>query len=245
MRVRKQRSFVCPCGEPVTVRSDSPATTCFACSRKSAAEKIEHSLVEGQVFDKWTVRQRLDEKQGSSNLWLCQCSCGDFHKITATQLVLRKSRSCQKCAPKHLSIISGVCSKGHSIEKYGRLPGGRGTGNGACKGCVRDKYLQKTYGVTLAWYENKLEEQGGGCAICARPPKTKALAVDHNHRTGLVRGLLCMICNRKILGCIEKFRVCPQWVTVYLEKHDSANPLLHGEGWQVDIGRPPRKKRKK
>src|SRR5438552_1390720 len=56
-------------------------------------------------------------------------------------------------------------------------------------------------------YERRLKEQGGGCAICSRPPKrNKRLCVDHNHRTGLVRGLLCSVCNGRLLGRLERFR---------------------------------------
>lgn len=58
--------------------------------------------------------------------------------------------------------------------------------------------LLRKYGITLSEYESLLEEQGGVCAICASPPTTKRLAVDHCHTTGEVRGLLCERCNRGI-----------------------------------------------
>ena len=60
----------------------------------------------------------------------------------------------------------------------------------------RDSRLRKTYGITLADYDRMLKAQGGGCAICGRSPKTRALDVDHSHRTGKVRGLLCHRDNR-------------------------------------------------
>lgn len=46
----------------------------------------------------------------------------------------------------------------------------------------RDKYLQKKYGVTLDWYNQKLAEQGNGCAICGSKPVTRSLPVDHDHK---------------------------------------------------------------
>lgn len=50
-------------------------------------------------------------------------------------------------------------------------------------------------------YEAILAEQDGGCGICGRPPKSgKSLAVDHDHATGFVRGLLCFMCNKRVLG---------------------------------------------
>ena len=53
-------------------------------------------------------------------------------------------------------------------------------------------------GVSDAEYDRLLEAQNGGCAICGNPPKTRRLHVDHNHRTGRIRGLLCFRCNRAL-----------------------------------------------
>jgi len=55
-------------------------------------------------------------------------------------------------------------------------------------------------GLTLDAYHAMLYAQGGGCAICKRPPKTRRLHVDHDHATGKIRGLLCFTCNRYVLG---------------------------------------------
>ena len=66
----------------------------------------------------------------------------------------------------------------------------------------RDKYLRMTYGISIEVYGLMLKHQGGGCAICRKPPKPgKNLHVDHDHGPSKrVRGLLCHWCNRKILG---------------------------------------------
>jgi hypothetical protein len=55
-------------------------------------------------------------------------------------------------------------------------------------------------GLTQADYDRLLAAQGGVCAICERPPKTRRLHVDHDHKSGKVRGLLCFTCNRYVLG---------------------------------------------
>jgi hypothetical protein len=63
----------------------------------------------------------------------------------------------------------------------------------------RDKYLQRTFGISLDDYNSLLELQGGVCAICNQTCKSgRDLAVDHDHQTGQVRALLCMNCNRAI-----------------------------------------------
>jgi hypothetical protein len=63
----------------------------------------------------------------------------------------------------------------------------------------RNSKLRIRFGITLHDYERLLQEQGGVCAICRRAPadntKQRALAVDHCHQTGTIRGLLCGPCN--------------------------------------------------
>jgi hypothetical protein len=63
--------------------------------------------------------------------------------------------------------------------------------------------LQKAYGISGEDYSNLLTSQGGGCAVCGSLPKGNRLSVDHDHRTGEVRGLLCAPCNRA-LGYFER-----------------------------------------
>ena len=59
----------------------------------------------------------------------------------------------------------------------------------------RDKRLRDKYGITAADYAKMFKAQRGTCAICGRPPKKIQLAVDHDHKTKKVRGLLCFRCN--------------------------------------------------
>jgi hypothetical protein len=59
-----------------------------------------------------------------------------------------------------------------------------------------ERILQRKYGITAEDYSYMLEQQQGGCAICFQEnPTGNRLAVDHNHDTGEVRGLLCSRCN--------------------------------------------------
>jgi len=53
----------------------------------------------------------------------------------------------------------------------------------------------RRYGLTSVDYERMLTAQGGGCAVCGRPPAKNRLHVDHDHSTGKVRELLCTSCN--------------------------------------------------
>ena len=66
--------------------------------------------------------------------------------------------------------------------------------------------IEKKYGITRQDYEDMLAEQNGVCAICGKINRFDAfhqrLAVDHNHDTGNVRGILCTSCN-SALGMVD------------------------------------------
>lgn len=59
--------------------------------------------------------------------------------------------------------------------------------------------MLRNYGITMERYEELLLQQGGGCAICGAKPSGVAgrefLAIDHDHKSGQVRGLLCDLHN--------------------------------------------------
>lgn len=56
--------------------------------------------------------------------------------------------------------------------------------------------LKSKYGMTQEDYESLLSRQKGLCAVCELPNPEGRLRVDHCHKTGKVRGLLCNACNR-------------------------------------------------
>ena len=65
------------------------------------------------------------------------------------------------------------------------------------KKAMKDSYLKRTYGISLKDYNQKLIEQKHCCYICGIDELSvkNGLAVDHNHETGDIRGLLCVKCN--------------------------------------------------
>lgn len=68
----------------------------------------------------------------------------------------------------------------------------------------RRHILHRQFGITLETYETMLAAQGGKCALCsaAECPSGRLFAVDHDHETGAVRGLLCSGCNLAV-GVVE------------------------------------------
>lgn len=90
----------------------------------------------------------------------------------------------------------------------------------ANEGSYVDYILKWRYGITLADYDEMLEVQGNGCAICGKTPEENGqrLSVDHNHETGEVRGLLCRGCN----SAIGHFKDSPERCLAaarYLQEH--------------------------
>ena len=117
----------------------------------------------------------------------------------------------QPCSePRHV-LKSGKarsrCRK-HHIEHIGGLPGmaKRMRDYRAAHIDENREYHRayRGYPFTEQQYREQLAKQDGVCAICGRPPKKQRLGVDHNHRTGEIRGLLCTTCNR-MLGWYETY----------------------------------------
>lgn len=84
--------------------------------------------------------------------------------------------------------------------------------------------IRKRYGITIEDRERIRRKQGGKCAICRRVSGNGGLVVDHDHKTGKVRGLLCNHCNLTL----GKFEDNPAWfrkLAEYLERHQIAHAV--------------------
>jgi hypothetical protein len=87
---------------------------------------------------------------------------------------------------------------------------------------LRDQHLQRMFGVSIAEFELLLQQQGGGCAICGGKEtygNKKNLNIDHCHKTGRVRGILCSKCN-KAIGLLMDDPMLLQLAIAYLQKHN-------------------------
>ena len=61
----------------------------------------------------------------------------------------------------------------------------------------RDNYLKRVYGIDIVEYNELFRKQNGCCAICGvhQTKQKRIMAVDHDHESRRVRGLLCFMCN--------------------------------------------------
>lgn len=89
-------------------------------------------------------------------------------------------------------------------RKRGEQPGVRRSKCKACEGFLAvtkhyksDSHRRRAYGMKPGEFDRIVASQGNKCAICEKT-FTSRIHVDHNHETGLVRGLLCAGCNRSI-----------------------------------------------
>lgn len=115
------------------------------------------------------------------------------------------------------------CNRCHlDVPTVDFAPGmaGRATGNRICRKCKnkgeRERVARspkkdrrrtlRLYGLSVEAFEAMKAAQGGLCALCGEPPRVQvsgksALEVDHDKRSGRVRGLLCKRCN-VLLGMV-------------------------------------------
>jgi hypothetical protein len=92
----------------------------------------------------------------------------------------------------------------------------------------RKSYLKRKYGMTIADYDRMFEHQGGVCAICGKPrPDERTLHVDHDHATGVIRGLLCFRCNNALGDFDEEYELF-QMAADYLDRDDELDGLVRG-----------------
>lgn len=102
----------------------------------------------------------------------------------------------------------------------------------------REYHLRRRYGVGEKEFQELLAEQGGVCAICRRPDPEH---LDHDHRTGWVRGILCFNCN----GGLGQFKDNPDVLAraiTYLRGTTWQRVLIHPGVFQMcspTRGRPP------
>ncbi len=100
-----------------------------------------------------------------------------------------------------------------------------------------DRHLRRTYGLRLADYDAMFALQRGLCAICGQPEKAptgingsttvRRLAIDHDHKLGGIRALLCSACNQG-LGCFQHDPWLLEQAAKYLGTHESESAWTLG-----------------
>lgn len=164
-----------------------------------------------------------DGRVGTNLAYRCQCDCGNIKTIQGNSLrsgntgscgcrkkvnlskyendhckVLRQTRTgyweiqCKHCGEKHEQHAREIRKnvKTRSCKTY-RPHNWSGLDK-------RDAIIRRQYGISLEQYNTLIKEQRGGCAICGKAKESdgRKLSIDHDHKTGMVRGVLCYSCNK-------------------------------------------------
>lgn len=95
-------------------------------------------------------------------------------------------------------------------------------------GKTKDARLRRIYKITESEQDKSIVEQGGGCAICSRPFPRFRMFQDHYHGCcprklkeycgRCTRGQLCYICNKFVVGYMEKQGIDPNRLAAYMNK---------------------------
>ena len=95
----------------------------------------------------------------------------------------------------------------------------------------KNVFLRRKYGIDIGRYKEMLSAQNGCCDICGKAEsneihgKVVSLAVDHDHKTGAVRALLCSACNTA-LGLFDDDTALLDAAKAYLERHLVTAPKM-------------------
>ena len=116
---------------------------------------------------------------------------------------------CQVCGPVRIRVRRD--GKAHECWTLRSRP---------VKRDVRAQNLRQKYGISKGEYHSMVERQNGLCAICGTAP-LKILVIDHDHGTGVVRDLLCNLCNSAI-GFMKDDIGTARAAVDYLLRHSAA-----------------------
>jgi len=117
--------------------------------------------------------------------------------------ILRQNKTMDS---KEFKLCTG-CNSLKSVAEYGKIKKGTNT---KCKQCIKYYNIHKAFGLSKSQYDAILKYQGSMCKICDMHISkcgSKGLAIDHDHSTGMIRGLLCVKCNSAIGLLKEDMRI--------------------------------------
>lgn len=140
-------------------------------------------------------------------------SCGCLRRETAAEharnlkprpkqdWTTRATKHCPKCEEELPISEFGRNSRSYDgYQSYCKFHAVQVTHENTIKnwGNAKNYRLQYRHGITLEQYHQMLEDQDHKCAICQRYPEDNPKNpwhVDHDHKTGKIRGILCHACN--------------------------------------------------
>lgn len=194
----------------------------------------------GSVFGRLTVVRRLPNKNNRI-CWECRCICGKIVQPSTKDLRGKRTQSCG-CLRKGPRCRKSLAAKEVSAEEkenrrirrnaynrrwyaenrekvYGQRIAWVKRNPEKRKLVSRNFHLKYEFGISVDIWEQMFSTQGKMCAICkCTKPRGGRWAVDHCHKTGKIRAILCMICNTGV-GKFNDDPVLLRTAADYLEGH--------------------------
>lgn len=156
--------------------------------------------ITGRKFGRLLALKPIKRINDCHLLWLCKCDCGKKKLINGVSIRSGKAKSCgclrDELARKRMKLRrKKMIGKKAPSYKHGL------SDTKEYKKFHSKKYwLKKLYNLSIVDYNNLLQNQNNKCAICGinRNELKNDLAIDHDHKSGEIRGLLCCTCNRRL-----------------------------------------------
>lgn len=183
------------------------------------------AIVLGKKFGKLTPHRLATNPttdKGRQAFWICHCDCGEIAKVRQDRLLSGKTKSCGCMKVAHRAHMQEMAFE-RVLTKAISEPQTKGLKHTAP---IPPKHVtakqiamyKKSYGLTPEQWACMLGGQRGSCAICGVHIGRTPLVVDHNHATGVVRGLLCRKCNSGLGMFNDSMRTVGAALN-YLAKH--------------------------
>jgi Autographiviridae endonuclease VII len=143
-------------------------------------------------------------------------NCGKIKLLTNFYKALHKEARCKEC-------VSKIRKESYKLNPEKALARVKKYRNENPEK-IRDCKLRQAYGVGIKYFDAKLKEQDNSCGACKQNVKTKwrgkevSMALDHDHKTGKARGVLCIKCNRA-LGLLEDNQETIMGLLEYIRKY--------------------------
>ena len=161
-------------------------------------------LSEGQLQEALQLYQEQKSLEEIASHFKCKRQV-IARKLRSAGALIRRRGKVQKYFTVNGRKTCGICKKEKSCTEFGLHSGTYDGLQATCNICIRLRSkgdrLKHKFGITQADYDLMLDSQAGVCAICHQAEtrmkfgKPTQLAVDHDHKTGETRGLLCHKCN--------------------------------------------------
>jgi len=215
--------------------------TCPACAASFRAGSRRQQYCSKKCYHENKSGSRLLFWKGDALISNCKY-CGKEYRKNEKQNGKRVRRICGCCSIECSAAARGVTydeekrrenkRQGHlrwlqlngdSVRKYGK----------AGKRRRLARRLWRDYGITLQNYEALLAAQNNVCAVCYKKETARSkscrLSVDHDHTTGLVRGLLCGRCNTALGMTSDSIDIILRLVD-YLHRNHMPDAFGDGHG---------------